>query len=232
LEREPAEILENNLNHYFDTVMIRLQNALSRFVWNADETRAQISEMHVAPDLIVAKQTPPGTVTITEEHNDSQMTLLAWIPAFEDSIPPLFISKNKTFEAERLPEQQLFHGHDYVMTHVEKTFMTEAAFVDWLQTLLILKNDELLIKAHYDGPIILLINGYPSHVTPHLIADGGSQRIALIRLVAHSSYTSQPLDFCVFPGFKILYGKERKRANWKEKRRRYIAPFWPFIRSR
>jgi hypothetical protein len=54
-----------------------------------------ISKRHVAPDVIVAKQTPPGTVTIAEEHDDSQMTLLTGISAFGDSNPPLFISKNK-----------------------------------------------------------------------------------------------------------------------------------------
>jgi hypothetical protein len=50
------------------------------------------------------------------------------------SIPPLFISKNTIFEAERLAEQQLFHGHDYVMRNAEKTFITEVLFIDWLQT--------------------------------------------------------------------------------------------------
>jgi hypothetical protein len=67
------------------------------------------------------------------------MTLLKDIPAFGDSIPPLFISKNKTFEAERLTEQELFHDHDYLMRSAEKTFITEVLLIDWLRTQLIPK---------------------------------------------------------------------------------------------
>jgi hypothetical protein len=80
------------------------------------------------------QKAPPGTVTTAEEHNDTQMTLLASISAFGDSIPPLFISKSKRFEAERLAEQQLFHGRGYVMKTAEKTFLSEVLFIDWLQT--------------------------------------------------------------------------------------------------
>jgi hypothetical protein len=53
------------------------------------------------------------------------MTLLTGISVFGDSIPPRFISKNKnkTFETEKLAEQQLFHGRDYMMKSAEKTFI-------------------------------------------------------------------------------------------------------------
>jgi hypothetical protein len=71
LEKERNEISKDDLNRYFDAVTIQLQNVPSLFIWNADETRLGISKKHVAPDVIVAKQAPPGTVTITEEHDDS-----------------------------------------------------------------------------------------------------------------------------------------------------------------
>jgi hypothetical protein len=68
----------------------------------------------------------------------------------------------------------------------------------------------LRIKAHCDGPIVLLIDGHASHITPRVVAHAGSRRIILIRVVAHSSHISQPLDLCVFSLFKILYNKEQK----------------------
>jgi membrane-anchored protein YejM (alkaline phosphatase superfamily) len=83
----------------------------SLFVWNADETRVRISKKHIVPDVIVAKQTPPGTVTIAEEHDDSQMTLLTGISAFGDSISR-YSSAKQNFETKRRAEQQLFHRHD------------------------------------------------------------------------------------------------------------------------
>jgi hypothetical protein len=79
-------------------------------------------------------KTPPGTVTIAGEHDDSETTLLTGISEFGDSIPPLFISKNKTFEGEKLGEQQLFRSHDYMIRSAEKTFAIEVLDIDWLQT--------------------------------------------------------------------------------------------------
>jgi hypothetical protein len=46
------------------------------------------------------------------------------------------------------------------MRSAEKTFITEIMFIDWLQTQFIPKNDQLRIKAHYDGSIVLLIDGH------------------------------------------------------------------------
>jgi hypothetical protein len=61
-----------------------------------------------------------------------------------------------------------------------------------------------------------LIGGYASHITPRVVAYVSSQRIILIRLVAHSSHISQSLDLCVFSRFKILYKKEYQTPRLKE----------------
>jgi hypothetical protein len=85
------------------------------------------------------------------------------------------------------------------MRSAEKMFITKVLFIDWLQTQLIPKNYQLRIKAHYDGSIVLLIDGHASHITPRVVAYASSQQIILIRLVAYSSHIRQPLDLCVFP---------------------------------
>jgi hypothetical protein len=56
------------------------------------------------------------------------------------------------------------------MRSAEKTFMTEVLFIDRLQTLFIPKNNQLGIKAHYDGLIVLLIDGHAGHITPCIVA--------------------------------------------------------------
>jgi hypothetical protein len=73
------------------------------------------------------------------------------------------------------------------------------------------------IKAQYDGPIALLIDGNASHITPRVGAYAGSQRIILVRLVTHSPHISRPLDLCAFSLFKGLYKKEQKTHKLKEK---------------
>jgi hypothetical protein len=105
LEKERHKVWEDDLNRCVDAVAIQLQNVPLLFAWNADETQVGISKKYIATDVIVAKQIPPGTVTIAEEHDGSQMTLLTGISPFGDPIPPLFTRKNKTFEIERPAEQ-------------------------------------------------------------------------------------------------------------------------------
>jgi hypothetical protein len=107
----------------------------------------------------VVKGTQPGSVTVVDERDDGQLTLLAAISAFGDSIPPVFITNNKTFDETALADQQLYHEHNYVMRTADKTFITEVLFIDWLETQFIPKNYQLRQKANHDGPIILLLAG-------------------------------------------------------------------------
>jgi hypothetical protein len=67
-------------------------------VWNADETRIGSPEKQRPQQVIVAKDTPPRTITVAAVHDDVQLTLLTAIPAFGDSIPPLMITKNQIYE--------------------------------------------------------------------------------------------------------------------------------------
>jgi hypothetical protein len=93
--------------------------------------------------------------------------------------------------------------------------MTKILFIDWLQTQFIPKNDELGRKIDCDGPIILLIDGHTSHITPRVLGYTASQNIIVIKLVAHSSHASRRLDFCVFNVFKMLYKREAKTHKMK-----------------
>jgi hypothetical protein len=65
-------------------------------------------------------------MTVADERDDSQLTLLTAISAFGDSIPPMFITNDKTFDETALADQQLYHGHDYVMRTADTTFITES----------------------------------------------------------------------------------------------------------
>jgi hypothetical protein len=137
------------------------------------------------------------------------------ISAFGDSIPPLFITSNKTFEQAKLAEEQLYHGHDYVIRMAPKTFMTEVRLTDWLQNLFIQRNAALRAKMDYTAPIILLVDGHATHITPRVVAFASSQQIILIKLVPHSSYISHPLDLWVFGVFKMLCQHEQKTKGMK-----------------
>jgi hypothetical protein len=93
--------------------------------------------------------------------------------------------------------------------------MTEVLSIDWVQTVFLLWVETQRQRMHYNGPAELLLNGHAIHVTPRVIAYASSERIIIIRLVAHSSQLTQSLDVCVFGIFKIFYKKENKVKELK-----------------
>jgi hypothetical protein len=61
--------------------------------------------------------------------------------------------------------------------------------------------------------ITLLFDGYASHTTPRFIACAGSQKIIVIKLVAHLSRISWLLDLCLVGDVKMLYKRNSKQGK-------------------
>jgi hypothetical protein len=130
LEKERHKVSEEDIKRYFETLTIYLQKVPSRFTWNADQTRVGKPKKQETPDVVVSATTKTGTVTNAKKRDDSQLMVLTAVSAFEDSIPHLFIPKNKTFERGLLERKQLYHGYDYFIRNDEKTVITEVLLLD------------------------------------------------------------------------------------------------------
>jgi hypothetical protein len=115
LEKDRHDVSPDEVRSYFDTVAGQLKAIPSPFMWNLDETRVRCPKRIAKPEVIVATNTKPGSVTVPEERDDAQLTLLTAISAFGDSTCPLFISKLKTFEKVLPVVQKLYEGHDYAI---------------------------------------------------------------------------------------------------------------------
>jgi hypothetical protein len=98
LEKDRQDVSPDEVRGYFDTVAGQLKAIPSPFVWDVDGTRFGCPKRIAQPEIIVATDTKPSSVTVPEQRDDAQLTLLTAISAFEDSTCPLFISKLKIFE--------------------------------------------------------------------------------------------------------------------------------------
>jgi hypothetical protein len=98
LEKNRHNVSPDKVRSYFDTVAGQFKAIPSPFVWKVDETRVGCPKRIEQPEVIVATNTKPGSVTVPEQRDDAQLTLLTAISAFGDSTCPLFISKLKMFE--------------------------------------------------------------------------------------------------------------------------------------
>jgi hypothetical protein len=71
---------------------------MDRFVKRDSEMLA----MQTAKLFEKARRTQAGCVTLADERDDGQQLLFTAISAFGDSIPPMFLTKDKTFEEKAL----------------------------------------------------------------------------------------------------------------------------------
>jgi hypothetical protein len=179
LEEDRHTVVADDLKRYFDCAANHLQTIPSQFVWNPDETRVGAPKKQKAPRVTVSVETGPEPITVPESRDDSQLTLLTAISAFGDSIPPLFITKNKTFEKNLLAQQQLFEGHDYTIRTAPKTFMTEVLFIDWVQTVFIPWNENLRRKFNMTARSCACLMGMPL-MLPNGCLRGRAQREFLL----------------------------------------------------
>jgi hypothetical protein len=98
LEKDRHDASSDEVRSYFNTAAGQFKAIPSPFVWNVDEARVGCPKRIAQPEVIVATNTKPGSITVPEERDDAQLTLLTAISAFGVSTCPLFISKLKTFE--------------------------------------------------------------------------------------------------------------------------------------
>jgi hypothetical protein len=235
----PARVLDqqrqflnvNDVVAYFNAIENAIYGVPSPFVWNIDETRVGKPKRTEPPNVIVAKETRPDAVTISFPLDDAQLTLVAGISAFGDYTVPMLISKNQTFDRDQISAQLFYEGIDYEIRRSASSFITEVLFVDWIQSVFLKKIQELRNRYQYEGKVVLIVDGHSSHVTPRVISYAATQKIVIIRLVAHSSHIAQPLDLCLFAVFKNAYQKEREVSLLKGEARKIVRALKAFSHS-
>jgi hypothetical protein len=188
LEKDRYNVNSNDVKAYFDRCRTQLAMIPFPFVSNADETQVGAPKKRQPLRVLVSAQTGPGHITVPETRDDPQLTLLTATSAFGDSAPPSFVSKNTAFEKKRLADFEMHEEHDYRMRTAPNTFITEVLFLDWLKSVFLPWTETRRQRRQYQGPIILLLDGHSTHVTPRVLASADSQRIIIIQLVAHSSH--------------------------------------------
>jgi hypothetical protein len=165
------------------------------------------------PQVIVARDTSPGTTTLAAMRNDAQLTLFTG--HLGDSIPPLIMSENQTYEQHLLAEHQLYEWHDYVIRNAAKTTITEVLSVEWLKMMFLPRIENIRANANYTSLVVLIPDSHSRNMTGRMVAFAGSKRILIIRLIPHSFHLSQLLDLSAFGLFKVWYMKEPKTRKLK-----------------
>jgi hypothetical protein len=98
LEEDRHNLITNDVKRYFDRVQDHQRAIPLMLIWSAGETRLGSLRKQQVPVLITSASIGLALSTVPEARDHPQHTLLTAISAFRDSIPSLFLSKNKIFE--------------------------------------------------------------------------------------------------------------------------------------
>ena len=126
----------------------------------------------------------------------AQVTMLACVNAVGDCIPPFVIfDRKKLNPAYTVGEVPNTH---YGLS--PKGWIDEALFQDWF-------TQHFLCYTPVHRPLLLLMDGHSSHVSPEMIRIAAEEKVILYVLPPHTTQKCQPLDKGVFSSLK---------TNWKE----------------
>ncbi|KXJ15434.1 Jerky protein [Exaiptasia diaphana] len=158
-------------------------------IFNCDESGFEFD----AINKIVAAARGAKHVPRVSKGQHEKVTVLACASACGDTIPPLFIFKNKS---GRVPQSVKEDAPPGTLFASQKSgWIDKDIYLKWFLQL-------FLPSAPKERPIILVVDGHKSHVTEELINAAVANNVIVFCLPAHASHLLQPLDLSLFGPLK------------------------------
>ncbi|XP_013065756.2 uncharacterized protein LOC106054447 [Biomphalaria glabrata] len=161
-------------------------------IFNADETGFAFN---TKTRQIVASKGTKNVYSITS-NTKSQVSVLACCSAAGQYIPSMLI-----YPYKRIPQKNLLEKFPDALLQVsDNGWVTSAIFYSWLRDIFIPSTNNL------PKPIILLVDGHPSHTS--LLETSvicSENKIILYCLLPHASHICQPLDQAFFGAIKSAW---------------------------
>jgi hypothetical protein len=158
---------------------------------------------HKDTEGIVAINTKSGLVTVQEERDDAQLTLLIAISAFGNSAYPFSFPKSKHsrehYARQRNQMRAMISQFDQPQRLSSQIFTLSTGSSQYFAAYYRMPG-----KIANNGPMILVVDERSTHLTPRVNALCGIRKIIFIQLVPHSSHLAKSLDLCVLGLFKII----------------------------
>lgn len=185
------------IDDYFN----KLEDALKfdippEFIINIDETGFQEWVDAKRLKCIVPNSHDKITVKIPRERSTKRSTMLCGICADGTTIRPMIIVSRETIEKELLDNG---YTPDKVMYGRSETgFINQELFLNWGEKSFIVEMREKRAKYNYDGPILLIMDGFGIHDCDEFRELLDENNIHPILFAPHSSDQTQFLDLLIF----------------------------------
>ena len=190
--------------------------------WNMDETGFRIG---IGKSRIVLTFDKKKKNYIADPDNREYCTAVESVSASGNTIPPALILKGKHVLAKWSRNNNL-DGHISIGVS-ESGYSNDDLAIDWLKHFI-----KYTAKQRVGRYILLIIDGFGSHMTIPFHNLATAHDILLFKLPAHSTHITQPLDVGVFQPYKNAHGKAIEHAvrngDAKFSRQEFLAAFQDF----
>ena len=188
----------NEIDEYFARLgeMLDVAKIPPAFVINADETGFQEFVDARGSARIVPTEYPLNSVPVPVTRAEKRATLLAAISADGTYLRPMVVVPRDTMERELLlrgyTPDKIHYGRS------EKGFMNTQLFTEWGRHTLTPEMRRRRLDHHYDGPILLLVDGFGCHHSDGFTSMCEEEGIVCVFLPPHTSDQLQACDLGLF----------------------------------
>ena len=192
------------LEHFYR----KLKEAVDRYgiqqadMWNMDETGFRIG---VGRTRLVISFDKKKRNYIADPDNRDYCTTVESISAAGATIPPLIILKAVNVLLKWSQQNDL--EDQCVLGASESGYSNDDLALEWLQHFI-----DHTRKGRIGRYILLIVDGFGSHMTLQFFQLATASDIILFKLPAHSTHITQPLDVGVFQPYKTAHGNEIEKA--------------------
>ena len=156
---------------------------------------------------IVPREYEFNTVPVPVTRAEKRATLVAAICADGSAIRPMVILQRETVEEELLVRG--YTGDKVHFARSEKGFMTTFLFNEWAEKTFIPEMRRKRADHRYDGPALLLLDGFGCHHCDAFLRMMEEENIAVVFFPPHTSDQIQPCDLGIFSNQKRWQGNIR-----------------------
>ena len=171
-------------------------------MWNMDETGFRIG---VGRSKMVISFDKYQRNYIADPDNRDYCTAVESISADGATIPPLIILKAANVLLKWSQHNNL--ENECQLGATKSGYSNDDLAVDWLQHFI-----DSVKKGRIGRYILLIVDGFGSHMTLSFFNLATANNIILFKLPAHSTHITQPLDVGVFQPYKAAHGNAIEKA--------------------
>ena len=206
-ERSRAILRKEELQQYYTDLGDLLKETMPELIYNCDETGFSRRVTATKLRAVLCCDAEPEKAVYIQKPDETTVTLIACVSLAGKYLRPYIVVPSKSMNKEILTHVR--PKKECMFVYHANGFSTHAIFCDWFQDVFLPKIRRQREKIGCaTKKAILLFDGFSGHDSDRFRALAATNHVLLIKIPAHSSHLTQPLDQQVFQTLKGAYRRE------------------------